>query len=89
MWYHLNGFDFRKSIKKNKKYDVFKDGKYITSFGAIHPNGTPYTQYFDKIQVYKDYNNYDDKKRENYKKRHEKDRHNKYSAGWFSDIFLW
>lgn len=89
MWYHLDGFDFRKSIKKNKKYDVFKDGNYIASFGGIHNDGTPYTQFTDRIGAFSDYNNYDDNKRRNYKKRHEKDRHNKYSAGWFSDIFLW
>jgi hypothetical protein len=88
MWIKLAGFDFRKSTKKNKKYDVFRDGQYITSFGAIQ-NGVPMSQFFDKIGLYSEYNNNDDIKRKNYKKRHDGDRHNKYSAGWFSDVFLW
>jgi len=86
---NLNDFEYRKSTRKLKKYDVFYKGKYIVSFGAIHPNGTPFSQYFDKLHLYKDYNNLDEKKRANYKKRHENDRHKKYSAGWFSDLLLW
>jgi hypothetical protein len=85
----LNDFEFRKSIRKLKKYDVFYNGEYITSFGGIRPNGVPHTQYYDKLRLYKDYDNLDEKKRANYKKRHEGDRHKKYSAGWFSDLVLW
>ncbi len=86
---NLNDFEYRKSTRKLKKYDVFYNGKYIVSFGGIRPNGVPHTQYYDKLGLYKDYNNLDDNKRANYKKRHEGDRHNKYSAGWFSDLLLW
>lgn len=91
MWYHLDNFDFRKSVKKNKKYDVFYNGNYITSFGGIHndKNKTPYTQYFDKIGVYSDYDNFDEKKRSNFKKRHELNRHKICSPAWFSDNYLW
>lgn len=86
----LSGFKFAISEKNNKKYDVYNNnGDFITSFGAIKKNGEPYTQYYDKIGVYKNWNNNDEAKRDNYKKRHEKDRHIKYSAGWFSDKFLW
>jgi hypothetical protein len=85
----LSGFEFMPSEKKNKKYDVYRNGQFITSFGAIKENGEPYTQYFDKIGIYKDYDNNDKIKRANYKKRHQKDRLKKYSAGWFADQFLW
>jgi hypothetical protein len=85
----LNDFDYRKSKNKLKKYDVLRNGKLVVSFGGIHPNGKPYSQFFDKLGVYSDYNNNDEKKRANYKKRHEADRHKKYSAGWFADKILW
>jgi hypothetical protein len=85
----LNDFEYRKSTRKLKKYDVYYGDKYITSFGGIRPNGVPHSQYYDKLGLFREYDNNDDKKRENYKKRHEKDRHNKYSAGWFSDLLLW
>ena len=85
----LNDFDYRRSRRKDKKYDVYYKKNFITSFGGIHPNGMPYSQYYDKLGLFREYDNNDDRKRANYKKRHEKDRHNKYSAGWFSDLLLW
>ena len=49
-------YSFKISKRKNKKYDVFKNGKYLVSFGGIKPDGTPYMQYYDKIGKYSKYN---------------------------------
>ena len=79
------GFD--KSSNPNKKYDVYiSDGNNIKkiSFGA-----TNYEQYHDKIGLYKDLDHHDDNRRRLYKIRHERDRHVKWSPGWFSDQYLW
>jgi hypothetical protein len=76
------GVTIKPSDKKNKKIDVYKKGEYVTSIG-------------DKR--YKDYPTY--KKEEGqeiastrrmaYKKRHEKDRHVKGTAGFYADKILW
>ena len=71
------------STRKNKKIDVFtSSGKYITSIGD--------NKYLDfpnyLIQYGKEYAN---KRRKAYKKRHEKDRHKKGSAGYYADQLLW
>lgn len=75
------GVDIKPSKNKNKKIDVFKDGKKLASIGG---------------KGYKDYGTYlkEDKslaeqRRKLYKMRHEKDRHSKGSAGFFSDKILW
>lgn len=81
-------FIFSPSTNKLKKYDVFYNGKKLVSFGAKYPNGIPYEQYFDKIGYYKDYNHYDDIRKDKYYKRHGK-KAKKYSAKWFSHNFLW
>ena len=86
---YLDGYEFIKSNKKNKKYDVYKNGRFLASFGAIKNNGIPYEQFNDKIGLYSAYNHYDEKRRENYKKRHHKDINKKDSAGWFAYNYLW
>lgn len=63
------------STRKNKKLDVFKDGKKIHSIGD--------KRYTDFIQTG------DKKQRELYKKRHEKDRKVKGSGGFYADKILW
>jgi len=82
-----DGFIFRKSRRKNKKYDVFTLGnKYITSFGDKR-----YQQYKDKIGLYSHLNHGDKKRRANYYKRHG-DYRNKdigKSAKYFSHEYLW
>lgn len=86
---YLNGYEFYTSHKKNKKYDVYKNGRYLTSFGAIKENGEPYEQYYDKIGLYSIYNHLDKKRKELYKNRHKKDIGKKESAGWFAFNYLW
>jgi hypothetical protein len=86
---YLDGYEFFKSQKKNKKYDVFKNGRFLASFGAIKNNGIPYEHYYDKIKLFSAYNHYDELRRMNYAKRHKKDLGKKESAGWFAYNYLW
>jgi len=85
------GFTFKApSKKKNKKYDVFYDDTYITSFGQLKLDGTPYSQFRDRISYYSDYDNNDEKKRANYRKRHKNDKIDDISsAGFWSWYMLW
>jgi hypothetical protein len=80
-------YEFKVSTRKNKKYDVYKNGKYLVSFGAIKTDGTPYEQYYDKIGSYSKYNHNDNKRKDNYYKRHGKAKFE--SAKYFSHKYLW
>ena len=76
------GVEVKQSKKKSKKIDVFKDGKFLTSIGA--------TGYKDYPTYWKtEGKNVADNRRKLYKKRHEKDRHNVGSAGYYADQLLW
>jgi hypothetical protein len=76
------GVNIKSSTKKGKKIDVSKDGKLVASIGA---------------KGYKDYPTYlaengkkeAEKRRKLYKMRHEKDRHNPGSPGYYADKILW
>ena len=91
--YHF--IKFRKSLKKDKKYDALLCNKktnniVIVSFGAIRENGIPYEQYEDKVLgIYTKYNHYDIKRRQIYINRHKNDINKPYSASYFSLNFLW
>jgi hypothetical protein len=89
--YNKDGYVFvAPSENKLKKYDVYKDDKKLASFGAIHPNGTPYDQYEDKAGgYYSKYDHHDKKRRALYRQRHAKDMNNFESPGWFAARFLW
>jgi len=78
-----DGFSFKKSTRKNKKYDVFKNGKYITSFGDKN-----YQQFKDKIGLYSHLDHNDENRRRLYYVRHGL-KAEKESAKWFSHRFLW
>jgi hypothetical protein len=78
-----DGFIFKASRRKNKKYDVFKNGKYITSFGDKN-----YQQFKDKIGLYSHLNHNDENRRRLYYARH-KLKAEKESAKWFSHRYLW
>ena len=71
------------SKRKNKKYDVYKKGKYITSFGQV-----PYSQFFDKIGFYSNLNNNNIIQKKSYYKRHGT-KADFESAKYFSHKFLW
>lgn len=81
------GIIVKPSKKADKKLDAYKDGQFQASFGA---------------KGYKDYHVYKrtegqkvaNEKRQQYKARHEKDRHIKYrdgklTAGYLADKLLW
>ena len=75
-------YTFKKSTRKNKKYDAYKNGSYLLSFGDSR-----YEQYFDKIGLYSKQNHNDEKRRDSYHKRHGKAKFE--SAKWFSHHYLW
>lgn len=85
------GVIIKRSTNKKKKIDVFKkvkgkDGKItlkkLHSIGAISYGDFPT---FKKEKG----KEFADKRRKAYKKRHEKDRHVKGSAGFYADQILW
>jgi hypothetical protein len=78
-----DGYVFKKSTRKNKKYDVYKGGNIITSFGDSR-----YQQYRDKLGLYKNLDHNDEKRKSLYYKRHG-GRAEKDSAKYFLVIYLW
>lgn len=71
------------STVAGKKIDVFnKEGKKLASVGAIGYGDYPTF----KATMGKEYA---DKKRKLYKLRHENDRHERGTPGWFADKLLW
>ena len=81
-------YSFKISNRKGKKYDVFKDGIYLVSFGGIRANGIPYDQFYDKIGKYSKYNHLDESRRQRYYQRHGKKAEFE-SAKYFSHSYLW
>ena len=80
---YKDGFLFKKSKRQNKKYDVYKNNRFIVSFGDDR-----YQQYKDKIGIYKALDHNDKKRRDNYYARHGKDARLG-SARYFSHKYLW
>lgn len=77
------GVIIQQSTRKGKKIDVFdKKGNKIATIGALG-----YSDYPTFLEV--NGKEIADKKRKNYKARHQKDRLKKYSNGWFADNLLW
>ena len=80
-------YNFKVSTKKNKKYDVFKNDKYLTSFGDKN-----YQQYKDTtpLKVYSNLDHLNLKRKQNYYKRFGKKDNAKFeSAKYFSNNYLW
>lgn len=72
----IKGYTIKVSTRKNKKYDVYKDDKYITSFGDSRYED--YTKHKDIIRL------------NNYKSRHKNDNiNNPNYAGFWSYWILW
>ena len=70
------------STNKNKKIDVFKDKKKISSIGAINYSDFPtYLQTKGK--------KFADQRRRLYKIRHDNTRHVKGSPSYYADQLLW
>ena len=80
-----DGYYFKKSSRKDKKYDVYDDNGFITSFG--HPQ---YQQYRDHLKMYKHLDHNDNKRRVNFHKRfNTKNGVQKNTALYFSSKYLW
>ena len=81
------GVIIKRSTRKGKKLDVFKKDKKgklkkLASIGAIGYGDFPTFKKQKGIE-------FANKKRIAYKKRHEKNRHKKGSAGYYADQILW
>jgi hypothetical protein len=78
-------YQFLVSKRKNKKYDVYKHGKYITSFGDSR-----YQQYEDKTNLkhFSYLNHYDERRRNNYYSRFGRNPRFE-SALFFAHKYLW
>ena len=79
----MKKYTFKKSTRKNKKYDVYYKGKYLVSFGDKR-----YQQYEDKIGLYSHLDHKDNKRRYNYYKRFGIDAEEG-TAKYFSHHYLW
>jgi hypothetical protein len=57
----------------------------------VHFGDTRYQHYRDRtpLRLYSHLNHGDAARRRNFKSRHERTRHVKYSASWFADNYLW
>ena len=76
------GVSIKPSKSKNKKIDVFKNGKQIASIGGR--GYKDYATYISERGL-----EYANKRRKLYKQRHEKDRKVKGSNGFYADKILW
>ena len=76
------GVTIQSSTRKNKKIDVYKNGKKVASVGALGYGDYPT---FMETEGQISANNH----RRKYKMRHEKDRHVKNSPGFYADKILW
>ena len=76
------GLQVKPSNNKTKKIDIFKNNKKIASVGANGMNDYP--TYIKKRGI-----KYAKTRRRLYRKRHEIDRHVKWSNGWLADKLLW
>lgn len=80
-WYKGTGY-------KKYKVELYVKGEKIKT---IQFGDKRYEHYKDStpLKLYTNLNHLDKERRKRYKNRHEKDRHVKYTAGWFADKFLW
>ncbi len=78
-------YKFIISRRKGKKYDVYKDGKYLVSFGSLG-----YQQFKDKtpVKAYSHLDHGDKDRRKRYYQRHGEKAVFE-SAKWFSHKYLW
>jgi hypothetical protein len=92
--YLVDGYEFvAPSRRKGKKYDVYRGGRYLLSFGALG-----YEHFRDVIGHYRNQDHGDPRRRKSYLNRHHpgaKTREDalaetpKTSAKYFSTKYLW
>ena len=76
------GVNIKPSKNRNKKIDVFKDGVFLFSIGAIE-----YLDYPSYIKLFG--KRYADGRRRLYRIRHAKNIEKKHSPGWYAAELLW
>jgi hypothetical protein len=84
--YNVNGWIIKPSTRKNKKYDVFKNGDYITSFGDLR-----YQHFKDRFGYYSHLDHNDEERAERYRKRAKAlaPIANPYKANFWAYWYLW
>lgn len=82
---------FEPSNTKNKKYDAILENKQSKKIKRIPFGDSRYQQFKDRTGLgsYTHLDHKDADRRLRYLSRHENDRHQKYSSGWFSANYLW
>jgi hypothetical protein len=80
------GYKVYVSKMKNKKYDVYHNGKYLLSFGDSRME-----QYEDKFGHYSKLDHHDQQRRKNFKSRFKKliDENNINTPTYWSNKYLW
>lgn len=81
--------DIKKSNVKNKKYTALLKNKETGKIKKIHFGDSRYQQYKDKLGKYTHLDHNDEKRRQNYIKRHSVNSFEPYSANYFSLKYLW
>jgi hypothetical protein len=81
------GVDIKPSTRKNKKIDVYKDGKYLVSIGDIRYYDYPYYLQEERMGNYP--KGTANRNRYLYHKRHAKDSELPESAGFYAKEILW
>ena len=74
--------DIKPSTNKNKKIDVYKEGKKVASIGSI-------TNYDYPTYIINKGKEYANKRRNLYKLRHKKDLNKPNSPGFYANKILW
>ena len=84
--YEREGYKIYPSTRKGKKYDVYKDNKYIVSFGA-----SGMQHYKDLLGHYKNLDHNDIKRKNAFNSRFKRliDKHDKNSGIYWSSKYLW
>ena len=79
--------EIKSSTRKNKKIDVFKQGKKIASIGGVYPDGRFYGDYATYYSTKG--KGFADTKRRLYRLRHVGEETVKGSAGFYAWFILW
>jgi hypothetical protein len=85
MW-NREGYNIYVSTRKGKKYDVYKDNKYVCSFGARDME-----HYKDRLGYYSHLDHNDPVRRQAFKNRFRRliSRNDKSSGIYWADKYLW
>ena len=81
------GVTIKPSESKNKKIDIYKDGKKIASVGGVKKDGSYYKDYPTYLKT--EGKEKADKRRRLYKIRHEKNRKKVGTNSYYADQILW